>query len=70
LLRREDPMMRSLTLMPGTLNVFKSKNTPHKVIPVAGARVRVVAVLTFSETPRKRFTDEERIGFTAAHPEL
>ncbi len=63
LLRDEDPAVRSLNLTPGTLNVFRGKNTPHKVAPVKGNRNRVVAVFSFFEQPDVRFSEEERIGF-------
>lgn len=63
LLRGEDPMMRSMVLTPGTLNVFRGKNTPHKVAPVKGGRTRVIAVFSFFEQPGVMFSDEERIGF-------
>lgn len=63
LLRGEDPQMRSLTLTPGTLNVFRGKNTPHKVAPVKGGRTRVIAVFSFYERPGVMFTREEQIGF-------
>lgn len=63
LLRGEDPQVQSLTLTPGTLNVFRGKNTPHRVSPVRGGTTRVIAVFSFFERPGMRFTDEERIGF-------
>ncbi len=63
LLRGEDPQMQSLTLTPGTLNVFRGKNTPHKVAPVLGARTRVIAVFSFYEQPGVTFSEEERVGF-------
>lgn len=63
LLRGEDPQMRSMVLTPGTLNVFRGKNTPHKVAPVKGGRSRVIAVFSFYEKPGVTFSDEERIGF-------
>ena len=63
LLLGEDPEIRSLTLSPGTLNVFRGKNTPHKVMPVLGTRARIIVVFAFFEDPKIRFTDEERIGF-------
>lgn len=63
LLRGEDPQMRSLTLTPGTLNVFRGRNTPHKVSPVKGKRNRVIAVFSFYERPGVIFSDEERLGF-------
>ncbi len=63
LLRGQDPQMRSLTLTPGTLNVFRGKNTPHKVAPVKGSRSRVIAVFSFYERPGVTFSEEERVGF-------
>ncbi len=39
LLRGEDPAMKSLTLTAGTLNVFRGKNTAHRVTPAKGIRI-------------------------------
>jgi hypothetical protein len=47
----------------GTLNVFRGKNTAHRVTPVAGPVDRIIAVFSYYETPGVRFSDEERIGF-------
>lgn len=63
LLRGEDPQMRSLTLTPGTLNVFRGRNTPHKVAPVRGNRARVIAVFSYYDRPGVSFSEAERIGF-------
>ena len=63
LLRGQDPDMRSLTLRPGTLNVFRGKNTPHKVSPVAGSKARIIAVFSFFDRSGVEFSDQERIGF-------
>ena len=63
LLLGEDPEIRSLSLSPGTLNVFRGKNSPHKVMPVRGIRARIIAVFAFFEEPNIRFTEEERVGF-------
>lgn len=63
LLRGEDPQMRSLTLTPGTLNVFRGKNTPHRTVPVQGPQTRVIAVFSFFDRPGVTFTPEERLGF-------
>lgn len=54
------------TLMPleaGTLNVFKGKNTAHRVTPVQGDVDRIIAVFSYFERPGVVFSDEERIGF-------
>lgn len=63
LLRGEDPQQKSLRLEPGTLNVFRGKNTPHCTVPVSGPRARIIAVFSFYEAPGKVFSDEERLGF-------
>lgn len=53
----------TMPVSPGTLNVFKGKNTAHRVTPVAGDRDRMIAVFSFYERPGVAFTDEERLGF-------
>lgn len=63
LLRGEDPAVNSLTLRPGTLNVFKGLNTAHKVGTVQGDRERIIAVFSYYEKPGVRFTADEQIGF-------
>ena len=52
-----------MALSPGTLNVFKGKNTAHRVTPVEGGTDRVIAVFSYYERPGVMFSDEERIGF-------
>lgn len=58
-----DPLVKSLQQEAGTLNVFKGKNTIHRVTPVEGDRDRMVAVFSYYEKPGVSFTTEERIGF-------
>ena len=53
----------TLPVSAGTLNVFRGKNTAHRVTPVKGDTKRIISVLSYYETPGKMFTDEERIGF-------
>ena len=48
---------------PGTLNVFKGRNTAHRTSPVIGPRERMIAVFSYYERPGVLFSDEERIGF-------
>jgi len=48
---------------PGTLNVFKGKNTAHRVTPVDGDRDRIIAVFSFYEQPGVTFSAQERLGF-------
>lgn len=57
---------RTPTLMhlrPGTLNIFRGKNTAHRVTPVKGASDRIIAVFSYYDRPGVQFSDEERIGF-------
>jgi hypothetical protein len=63
LLRGEDPDIRINPLAGGTLNVFKGKNTLHRVSTVRGNRKRLVAVFSYYEHAGAMFSREERIGF-------
>lgn len=63
MLRGEDQQVRRLALSPGTLNVFKGRNTAHRVTPVTGDKARVIAVFSYYETPGIQFSPDERIGF-------
>ncbi|MDJ0957346.1 MAG: hypothetical protein QNI91_10825 [Arenicellales bacterium] len=63
LLEGKDPGKRVLELKPGTLNVFRGKNTAHRLTCVEGSRDRIVAVLSYYEHAGKRFSKEELIGF-------
>ena len=63
LLAGEDDRVRTLPLAPGTLNVFKGRNTAHRVTPVEGDRARIIAVFSYYETPDVAFSDAERLGF-------
>jgi len=47
----------------GTLNVFLGVNTAHRVSTVAGDRSRIVAVLSHYDTPGRRFSASEQMGF-------
>ena len=63
LLAGDDVEVKTLPLAPGTLNVFKGKNTAHRVTPVEGERDRIIAVFSYYETPDVTFSDRERLGF-------
>ena len=63
LLAGQDEHVQTLPLEPGTLNVFKGKDTAHRVTPVEGDRPRIVAVFSYYDTPGFAFSDAERIGF-------
>ena len=63
LLAGQDERVQTLPLAPGTLNVFKGKNTAHRVTPVEGDRARIIAVFSYYERPDVTFSDTERLGF-------
>jgi len=63
LLEGRDPEVKLLHLNAGTLNVFRGKNTAHRVTPVVGDRERIITVFSYYERPGVLFTTEERLGF-------
>ncbi|MGX5840809.1 HalD/BesD family halogenase [Mesorhizobium sp. ArgA1] len=63
LLEGRDPEAKILRLKPGTLNVFRGKNTAHRVTTVQGERERMIAVFSYYEKPGVMFSPEERVGF-------
>jgi hypothetical protein len=63
LLRGEDTRVSTLRLGAGDLNVFKGKNTAHRVTAPVGARPRLVTVFSYYETPGRMFSDRENLGF-------
>lgn len=58
---RRSPVL--MHLHPGTLNVFRGKNTAHRVTPVSGNKDRIIAVFSYFDRPGVVFSDQERIGF-------
>ena len=63
LLTGEDDQVRQLPVSAGTLNLFKGKNTAHRVTPVGGSTDRIIAVFSYYQQPDVMFSPEERIGF-------
>ncbi len=63
LLRGQDPDVKTLPVSAGTLNVFRGKNTAHKVSTVRGSRERLIAVFSYFDRPGVVFTKEDQIGF-------
>ena len=63
LLRNQDEAVESVSIAAGDLNVFRGKNTAHRITPVQGDRQRVVSVLSYYETPGRHFTPTEQKGF-------
>ncbi len=58
-----DAQVKSHVLKAGTLNVFKGKNTLHKVKSCEGPQDRFIAVFSYFERPGVRFSKEEQVGF-------
>ncbi len=52
-----------LQLSAGTLNVFRGRNTLHRVAPVLGNQHRIIAILSYFERPGVRFSTAENQGF-------
>lgn len=63
LLEGRDPEAKILRMKAGTLNVFRGKNTAHRVTTVEGERERMIAVFSYYEKPGVMFSNEERVGF-------
>ena len=63
LLEGRDPDAKIHRMKPGTLNVFRGKNTAHRVTTVEGERERMIAVFSYDERPGVMVSAEERIGF-------
>lgn len=53
----------TLPVSAGTLNVFRGKNTIHRVSPVKGPRNRVITIFSYYEYPGAMFSPEEQRGF-------
>ncbi|MYF08887.1 MAG: 2OG-Fe(II) oxygenase [Rhodospirillaceae bacterium] len=52
-----------MALEPGTLNIFRGRNTAHRVTAVRGPVPRMIAVFSYYARPGVTFTSEERRGF-------
>lgn len=63
LIEGRDPLLKTQPLAAGTLNVFRGKNTAHRVTPIEGSVPRIIAVFSYYEKPGVLFTPEERLGF-------
>lgn len=63
LLEGDGSEVKTLQLAAGTLNVFKGKNTLHRVTTCKGPRERYIAVFSYYERPGVMFSKEEQLGF-------
>ena len=58
-----DDGVRRRPLAAGALNVFRGRDTAHRVSPVVGDRARIIAVFSYFDRPGVTFTPAERAGF-------
>lgn len=63
MLAGQDPKVKRIHLTAGALNVFRGKNTAHRVTPVKGKTPRMITVFSFYDRPGVRMTTEEQVGF-------
>lgn len=63
LIEGRDPMVRVQPLAAGTLNVFRGRDTAHRITPIEGDAERIIAVYSYYERPGVMFSEAERIGF-------
>jgi len=63
LLAGRDPAVKTVPLAAGTLNVFKGKNTAHRVSAVRGDANRIIAVFSYYERAGVRFSEEDQKRF-------
>ena len=69
-LQHRNPDRTELAVEPGTLNVFRGKNTLHRVTQVEGSRDRIISVLSYYQYEGARFSDEENLGFYGRKADL
>jgi|TARA_B100001094_G_scaffold333304_1_gene410514 hypothetical protein len=53
----------SLTMEPGTLVLFRGKNSIHRVTPVEGDLTRILAVLAYNSEPNISLSETSRMTF-------
>lgn len=63
LLSGDDDEVTQLPLEPGTLNVFRGRNTAHRVSATEGPVPRIIAVFSYFDRPGVVFSPAERLGF-------
>merc|ERR1712176_1054820 len=63
LLEGDDPLVQTSVAAPGTLSIFRGRNTAHCVTPTVGERERIIAVFSYMSQPGVIFSDEDRMRF-------
>lgn len=47
---------------PGTLVLFRGKNSVHRVTPIEGARPRIIALFSYDQRPDMKFSERSRMN--------
>ena len=53
----------TLTMLPGTLVLFRGRNSIHRVTPTLGNTTRILCVLAFNNTPGVALSESARMTF-------
>ena len=56
-----DPI--SLSVDPGTLMLFRGRNSMHRVTPTIGDRTRILVVLAYNSEPGISLSEQARMTF-------
>lgn len=58
-----DPaVLRMPTVEPGTLVLFRGRNSVHRVTPIEGARARIIALFSYDRRPDMHFSERSRMN--------
>jgi len=63
LLCGSDPEKKLMDVDAGTLNIFRGKNTAHRVTPIEGDKARIISVFSYFDRPDVCFSTDELLGF-------
>ncbi len=55
--------VESISMEPGTLNIFQGRDIAHRTTPAKGSTPRVVAIFSYFAQPGRVFTAQEQLGF-------
>ncbi len=55
--------VKTLTMEPGTLVLFRGRNSMHRVTPTVGQRTRMLAVLAYNTEPGVALSESARMTF-------
>jgi hypothetical protein len=61
-LRGASTLTRTQTVEPGTLMLFQGREALHRVSPVVGSRLRIIALLSYHATPGFMFSSQVRLN--------